>query len=315
MIYLIVKNQYNKITARNIFEQIDEDGLDSIKKSILRVTSNYKTSTFTELNNHSVISLENESKYFKKDFIKKIEELLIDGDFTNLDIFNNYVMYIIEQGTKKHIAFKGFEDNIRIKRTSPRISFYRNPEIKEEVKVHFKSENDISLPIDWDFKYVIDNYEDKENKFYINQLTSINNFLLEPLEDIRIKNFKIFEEILKRNGYFFKTGMNGENKYKSYMKEIPLWRHPDIEKIISNIDYIISEQNKILLLELSLVENNTKELHITKIKHTIALLVDKIWKDKNNQWQAANTSEIIEITNYIEKEANKKQLELVVNNA
>lgn len=54
----------------------------------------------------------------------------------------------------------------------------------------------------------------------------------------------------------------------------------DIKEIILDTNYLVSDTNKQLLNELFLVESNTKQLHMTKIKHTIALMVGKIWKDE-----------------------------------
>lgn len=308
MIYLIVKDKHNKIVAKDVCEQINNDGLEAIKDLIINIKSNYVESTFLDLDNNAIISLEKESQYFHKNFKEKLEELAFLDDFENIEIFENYIMYIFQDNNRKHIAFKGFESNIRIQRKTPKFSFSRN--LEEKVEVHFKSANDISLTIDWDFKYVIDNYDDKKNKLYINQIMSINDFLIEPIENVRLTNFKKFEIILNQNGFYLKND-NAEQIYDAYMKYIPLYRYPDIQKIILNPNYIISDKNKEILSNFSFVDSNN-HLHMIKTKHVIALLVDKIYKGDDGNWYAAGSTEAIEIPNQIE--SNNISLELVINN-
>lgn len=317
-IFLIVENKQNKIVTKNMGASLNVDTIDFIKKEMMIFkSSSFKTVDFLNIESYSIINYNENNEFFKNEFNESIKKILL-GNKNDLKIFENYVLYLFcDDINNQHYIFKSFENSLRVKRKKPKIFFSRD--FKENIDLHYSSPEDISIPLNFDFKFVV-NSVDRTEFLHIVNMPIINNFFKSPIDETRLKNIKLLKDILENNQLFFRE----EKDTSQYLKYIPIYRHKDIEEIIKNQNLIISEENKIIIENLGFLDKNSKEgniINMTRLKHVVALLVNKIWKDDKGEWWCATHSEKINIENslldndrrvfLLENSKNKEYLKLV----
>jgi len=283
-IYIIIKRK-DKIKSLNINKKLNSSEINLIYYSLTNFNEEeYNKSNFIELTKHSNsnISLNKEKEYFNIDFLNSIENLK-NKYFLNIDIFENYILFFFQKNDNNYIAFKKFENYLKIKKKSD--AFFLAWPINDDIKITYKNASDISIPLDWDFCL---SFEDITN-CYINNLNPLSDFFNLPIEDQKIINFNKFEMLIEKNGFKFKTEKDSNDKIKtnSYLRGLPSFRHKDIENIITDSTFLISPKQEQILLKLGLI-NSKKEIFITKIKDLIAFLVEKMYSHNKKDWYIAD---------------------------